>query len=193
VSGKVYFRTEKAAGKGVLVSGQDWMMGGSKPTPQRVQSGYDVMQVCLNGHRITDGAASMPEFRKAFCAECGAKTIMDCPECHAPIQGHYNSPGVLSFRETPVPNNCQGCGTAYPWRQDALVAAIEAAQLDLNEQDAAAAAALVPTIATDNPRTEIAAMKLRKLLGKMSKPAYDVAIKVVGDVAAATAKSHLGL
>jgi len=169
------------------VSGQDWMMGGSKLTPQRVQSGFDVMQVCLNGHRITDGVASMPQFRKAFCAECGAKTIMDCPGCHAPLQGPLQQPRRAFPRETSVPNNCQGCGTVYPWRQDAIASAIEILRMQLEEQDAAEIAELVPAIAIETSKTHLAALKL-KLKRLMSKPAYDVAIKVVGDVAAATAK-----
>ncbi|MGX9967101.1 DUF2321 domain-containing protein [Roseomonas sp. F4] len=151
------------------------------------------MQVCLNGHQITEHAATMPQFNKPFCSQCGQETITTCPECKAPIQGHYHSPGVLSLRTTPVPNNCHACGTAYPWRQHALAAAVEAVQLELDEKDAAEAAALIPDVAATTPRTDVAVFKLKKLLSKLQKPAYDIAIKVVTDVASETAKKTLGL
>jgi hypothetical protein len=108
-------------------------------------------------------------------------------------QGPLPEPGILTVQSTPVPNNCDACGTAYPWRQQALAAAVEAVQLELDEQAGAAAAALIPDIAVETPRTEIAAYKLKKLLAKLQKPAYDVAIKVVSDIASAAAKKHLGI
>ena len=158
-----------------------------------VLEGYDVRQVCLNGHQTTGYAATMPQFAKPFCPKCGEKTITVCPECQVPIHGHYSSPGVLSVRPTPVPNNCHACGTAYPWRQQALAAAVEALQMELEGPDATEAAALVPLVATDGPRTEVSAMKLKRLMGKLAKPAYDFSIKVVSDVASETAKKVLGL
>lgn len=158
-----------------------------------VSDGYDVQQVCLNGHQITDGAATMPQFRKPFCPECGERTVMECPECRAPILGFYNVSGVLSVRSTPVPNNCHACGTAYPWRQNALAAAVEFLEMELEGSAASEAAALVLVIAAESPRTEVAALKMRKILGALGKPAYDIAIKVVSDVASETAKKTLGL
>ena len=174
-----------------MASNWDWMAGDTRSRQPRDERGYDVMQVCLNGHQITDPAESMPEFRKSFCSDCGAKTITACPECNASIQGHYRSSGVISARATPVPNNCHACGTAYPWRQEVLAAAIDAVQLELDEQDAEAAAALLPAITAETARTELAAYKLRKLLAKLQKPAYDIAIKVVSDIASETAKKIL--
>jgi hypothetical protein len=149
------------------------------------------MQVCLNGHLITDHAENMPEQKKPFCPDCGEKTIIACPECGAPIQGHLKR--VVSLRQSPVRNNCHACGTAYPWRQHALAAAIEIVEMELQGNDAKDAVALIAAVSVDTPGTELAALKLKKLLAKLSKPVYDVAIKVIGDVAAATAKSHLGM
>jgi hypothetical protein len=152
---------------------------------------YDVMQVCLNGHQITTSAGQFPTFRKDYCSDCGAKTIDQCPDCKAHIQGHYI--GSMSISAIPVPNNCHKCGTAYPWRQEAIAAAIEAVTFEMDPSDTEEVKALVLAVSVDTPTTQLAAMKLRKVLTKMSKPVYDVSIKVLGDVAAATAKSHLGL
>ena len=169
----------------------DWMMGGGRPSDSSREHGYDVMQVCLNGHQITDSAEMMPHHMKPFCPECGEKTIAACPECNAPIQGHLK--GALSVRQSPVRNNCHQCGTAYPWRQHALAAAVEVVEMELEGQDATDAAALIAAVSVDTPRTELSALKLKKLLGKLSKPVYDVAIKIVSDVASETAKKALGL
>lgn len=80
-------------------------------------SRYDVMQVCLNGHRITDSYHSHPEFRKDYCDQCGEKTITECPDCGAPIKGELISKNVIWAFPTPVPNNCHNCGSPYPWTQ----------------------------------------------------------------------------
>lgn len=56
---------------------------------------YEVMQVCLKGHQITDYYNSLPELRQEFCNKCGAKTIYQCPQCHAPIRGDYVVEGVI--------------------------------------------------------------------------------------------------
>lgn len=76
---------------------------------------YDVQQVCLNGHQITDCYNRSPEFRKNFCDKCGERTIHECPECHHPIKGYYNVENVISMSETPIPSHCENCGKPYPW------------------------------------------------------------------------------
>jgi predicted nucleotide-binding protein len=78
----------------------------------------DVMQVCEQGHQITDRLKEFPDRSREFCEKCGSKTISACPKCQKPIPGYRNVSGVLhlsSYRE-PVPMNCGGCGTAFPWK-----------------------------------------------------------------------------
>jgi hypothetical protein len=153
--------------------------------------GYDLMQVCLNGHAITASTVRHPESMKPFCPDCGAPTITACPECNAPIQGAPHD--QLITQEPPVRNNCPQCGTAYPWRQSSIATAIEVVQMGLQGQEAADAAELVKDIAIETPRTQIAALKLKRLLPKLGKATYDVAIRVISDVASETAKKTLGL
>ncbi|USD46747.1 DUF2321 domain-containing protein [Vibrio sp. SCSIO 43145] len=76
---------------------------------------YDVQQVCLNGHQITDNYNSSPEFRKNFCTDCGEKTIHKCPECNSDIPGDYHVEGVIGWSSTSVPTHCAHCGSEYPW------------------------------------------------------------------------------
>ncbi len=80
---------------------------------------YDVMQVCLNGHVITDRLRMSPEFGQEYCDKCGEKTISSCPECGKDIQGEYHVEGVVAIDMTPrVPRrNCKYCGNPFPWTQ----------------------------------------------------------------------------
>lgn len=78
---------------------------------------YDVMQVCRNGHVITENYVSMPEFRKDFCPECGQSTITKCVNCNSDIPGDYHVEGVfyLSDEEPIAPKICTKCGSKFPW------------------------------------------------------------------------------
>lgn len=77
--------------------------------------GYDIQQVCLNGHQMTDSFTRYSAHRRDFCSTCGEKTIIACLSCKAKIQGHYYATGVISMRNAPVPDYCEGCGNAFPW------------------------------------------------------------------------------
>lgn len=155
---------------------------------------YDRQQVCLNGHQITSSAGSSPSLRSKFCKSCGAATTETCPHCSAPIKGRYDVPGVFSTRGTPVPDYCDNCGEPYPWRAaalDNLRGVLR--ESGLSETDLATAESALPDVVRDTPKTESAALRLKRVLGQMGKPAYDVAIKVVSDLASETAKKTMGL
>ena len=76
---------------------------------------YDIQQVCLNGHQITDSYNQFPQFQKNFCDKCGELTIHQCPSCKHPIKGFYQVDGVLTTSQTAVPSHCENCGRPYPW------------------------------------------------------------------------------
>lgn len=76
---------------------------------------YGVMQVCLNGHQITDSFNKNPELRRNYCDKCGENTIASCPKCKTPIRGRYWTEGVIDLTETPIPGYCHDCGESYPW------------------------------------------------------------------------------
>ncbi len=80
---------------------------------------YDVMQVCLNGHVITNSLKRHPEFGRDFCDKCGEETTSTCPQCGKDIQGEYHVEGVFAIDTTPKvpPKNCKYCGNPYPWTQ----------------------------------------------------------------------------
>ncbi len=74
----------------------------------------DVMQVCRNGHVITDLLRANPDSGRARCDRCGALTLDRCPTCGRDLPGALDTP----FR--PVgggepPAFCADCGAAFPW------------------------------------------------------------------------------
>ena len=96
------------------------MFGDSYGTRHR-QSWRDTMQVCLNGHVINEGFRKNPEFNKDHCDSCGAKTIINCPNCDKPIPGNLQDTGVvfISGFKSPAPNCCEYCGEKFPWTHKA--------------------------------------------------------------------------
>ena len=86
---------------------------------------YDIMQVCLNGHKISQTARKYPTGKK-FCQICGEKTITQCPDCRKDIRGEYHydpTPGIIDLTgstELDIPKNCINCGNAYPWTKNEL-------------------------------------------------------------------------
>ena len=51
----------------------------------------------------------------------------------------------------------------------------------------------LPDITRDTPRSQVAATRVRNALRKAGKAIYDMGVKVIGDIAAATARSYLRL
>lgn len=80
---------------------------------------YETLQVCLNGHPIVDTYESSPERRQSRCDECGAETIIECPNCGERIRGDYQMEGVTALTGITEPNDyCHSCGEPYPWQDD---------------------------------------------------------------------------
>ena len=63
---------------------------------------------------------------------------------------------------------------------------------NLSEADATEVKTLLPDVVGDNPSTTKAAMRLKAILSKLGKGTYDVAIKVISDIASETAKKIFG-
>lgn len=150
---------------------------------------YYTMLACENGHVLTD-CLERSSNDTPYCSKCGAKTISKCPSCGAKIRGDLRDSMVLTMRMTPAPKYCPECGAPFPWTAASLDALREIAELD-DDLDAADAKALVEsaeTALTDSPKTKIAAMRIKKILGKAGK-ASAVAIRdLLVDVLAESAK-----
>jgi hypothetical protein len=153
---------------------------------------YDVMEVCLNGHKITGCLKSQPFRHENFCNTCGAETTSKCGSCDAVIRGDRHTRGGPISRS--VPHYCINCGATYPWQTAAIENFKEIVrESDLSSEDQEVLNKALPDIVSDTPKTESASLKVKRILEKMGKPLYEIAIKVVTDVGSETAKKILCL
>jgi hypothetical protein len=72
--------------------------------------------VCVNGH-VFAWILEAPLAPK-YCAKCGARIIIACPECNATLPGDGE---MLQW--VPYHAYCWQCGKAYPWRADDIARA----------------------------------------------------------------------
>ncbi len=77
----------------------------------------DVMQVCRNGHVITDLLHSYPERGLSHCDRCGADTIEHCLTCGQELPGAIAVPGLQPVGARQPPRYCSTCGAAFPWTE----------------------------------------------------------------------------
>ena len=80
---------------------------------------------------------------------------------------------------------------------------LEAREKEMNEliqvltkqvsgEDAESLPSIIKNVVTDTPYTEKAAGRLKEILSKVGKSTYDIAIKVIGDIATVAAKKLMG-
>jgi hypothetical protein len=158
-----------------------------------VREGYDVAQVCLNGHSITGSAQASPQFMKNYCPKCGSATIISCPACDAPIHGIYQG-GYVSFTPPYVPPAfCHECGAAYPWTESRLEAAKELAREDeeLTDEEREQLARSLDDIIADTPRTQAAASRFKRLAAKAGKGTAEGLREIVVQIASEAARKAI--
>ena len=166
--------------------------------PTKISRGkYDTMQVCMSGHRINFRVREFPDLNKAFCPDCGEPTITACPKCNEPIKGTYIADPALiaSPIRLPLPSFCDACGAAYPWQVSRVANALRVLRSQgFDEAEVQEIEKNLPDITHDTPRSQAAALRILKTLGKfVGKPAYEVGVKVIGDIATAAGKSYFGV
>jgi hypothetical protein len=134
---------------------------------------YDVMQVCLNGHKITGILKSAPEFGKKYCSDCGAAAISQCPKCETEIRGINRT--TFSLHDVKVPAFCHECGKPYPWTEARLKAAQELAEETegLDDEERQMLKASLDDLVRDTPSTPLAATRFKRLATKAGKGAAD--------------------
>ena len=94
---------------------------------------------------------------------------------------------VLAYHDTPP-------GTPVEAERQAQMAKlIKLVRLSLDKEDAAEVERIMPDVVSETPRTERAALRLKRILSKLGKATYDVAVNVISDIASETAKKILGL
>jgi len=75
------------------------------------------MQVCRNGHVITDLLHTFPEWALSHCDRCGAVTLDRCRTCGQEIPGAIYVPEAAPIGVRRPPQYCSACGAAFPWTE----------------------------------------------------------------------------
>ena len=153
---------------------------------------YTSAAVCVNGH--PDSADTSLKAAAKFCSACGELVIAFCQECQADIRGHYVPPGVSGVGGRYVPPSfCYECGKPFPWTVRALAAARELTdELDgLTADDRAKLKTAIEHVSSAGPQSEVAAVRLKRALGKGTTAAGQALWKIVVDVASEAAKKIL--
>lgn len=132
--------------------------------------GYDIAQICLNGHLINSTYIHLPEHNSNYCGECGDQTIHQCPNCNRPIRGHLWC-NVISMSDINVPKCCLECGHAFPWTERKKRAAFELFAEEISDQEELKKIQdSLDSIAANAPDAQLAWYRIDKQIGKLPLP-----------------------
>jgi hypothetical protein len=130
-----------------------------------VTDGYDIAQVCLNGHVANSSTQRFPEFSKKYCKHCGAATISTCDSCNTPIQGEYHVSGVVGVSDYAPPAHCHACGTPFPWTQARIQAAKDLAdELGLDVPERVLIDKSIEELLGNTPRAPAEAVRFKRIV-----------------------------
>ena len=161
--------------------------------PPQEKPTYRTALVCLSGHTATDRLEEAPETAERYCSECGSKTIRVFPKCGEGIRGDYHVPSVaaIGFEYSP-PNHCHHCGSQFPWTRARIDAAKEmAGELDLSDQDRETLKGAIDDLSSDTPRTEVAVLRYKRIVGSVGKTAGNALNSIMVAVITEAAKKLL--
>ena len=155
-----------------------------------MREGYDVAQICQNGHVANDSTINFPALNQKFCAKCGAATITSCPQCNFQIRGTYWGGGISRYE---IPAFCTNCGQAFPWTEAKLHAAHELAEeLDgISEQERVILQKSIDELVKDTPSTPVAITRFKKIMAKAGQGTASMFREILVDVLSETAKKAL--
>jgi hypothetical protein len=154
---------------------------------------YDTAQICKNGHVINKYCRTHPDNRNDFCNECGAVAIVSCEFCHNSIKGDYHSDIVFAVNEYTPPKFCPHCGNPYPWTASKLEAAKQLfRELDgLESDERQKLEDCLDDLIVEKPKTELAGMRFKKIMKKVTKESYETVRTVVTDLVSESIKRTL--
>lgn len=156
---------------------------------------YDVQEVCLNGHLITNYAQSQPESRRAHCSGCGEKTISACLSCSANLRGYHHMPGVFHLGSENIDRFCDSCGALMPWTERGLTAVLDIAAMSdaMSETEQETLRDTVRALMVPSGQTEVAALRLRKVISRMDDYERSALLRILKVHATDAAREALGL
>ena len=155
------------------------------------RNGYDVAQICLNGHIINNSSTDNPEYNEKYCKKCGAETITQCQQCGEQIRGHLR--GVFPSINQPPPSFCINCGQPYPWTISRLEAARQLTEeleiLDDDEKETLNES--IKNLVSDTPMTTVSVGRFKKLMKKVGPAMAGMFRDILVSVITETAKSQI--
>jgi hypothetical protein len=161
------------------------------PLGEPEMDGYDVAQICVNGHVVNEYSRSQPAHNSDHCPQCGAKTITACPKCSAITRGYYHVSGAVSFSGmTHAPGFCHNCGKPYPWTESRLSAAREYVREmeHLSDNEKGILERSLDDLVRDTPNTPVAAMRFKQLVLKAGPAAMEILKTILIEIMAEPAK-----
>ena len=153
--------------------------------------GYRVAEVCPNGHVSTASADQSPELREKFCSKCGEATTIACSSCSTAIRGSFYIEGVhSSSSEYEPPAFCYNCGKAFPWSERRIAGAVELMEVgaDLSPGELQQFRSDLTEASKDTPKTQVASLRIRKVLLKVGASVADGVRTIIVDVLSEAAK-----
>lgn len=149
--------------------------------------GYDISQICMSGHIISDRIGYYSDKSKPFCVQCGEKTIIACPSCKSNIHGAYTPHGsynIIHMRQ--APSFCHNCGKPYPWTESKIQTAIQifAEFGGLDDEEMKQTEEDLKNIARDVPQSELSAMRIKKIWENGKAIAYETVMEFASRTAA---------
>ncbi|HEY5536592.1 MAG TPA: DUF2321 domain-containing protein [Ignavibacteria bacterium] len=150
-----------------------------------MKEGYDIAQICLNGHVINSFSSGMPEFNKKYCDQCGEFTIIECQECKNPIRGDYW--GSMSMTTMTAPKFCLNCGKPFEWTIRKLNAAKELAALSegFTGDEIIEFQKSIDNLVINSPNIEVAKVKYIKFVKKagtsIAQGLKDILVDIVSE------------
>ena len=150
-------------------------------------NGYDIAQICINGHVINSCSVSTPHINRKFCQRCGSPTITACQYCSAKIKGSYLT--NISTSGFTRPSFCSDCGKPYPWTEAKIQAAHDLAKEleNITKEEREILHRSIDDMVTDSPRTELAVTRFIKLLAKVGEPAARALRELIIEIASSAA------
>jgi hypothetical protein len=157
---------------------------------EMIPKGYDVAQICQNGHVANKFTHRYPENNQSYCQTCGTATTTICPACHAPIRGGYWDPFGDRYE---IPRFCINCGEPFPWTDLKIKAAKDLAGMleTINDRDRRDLEEIIVELTKDTPSIQIAAIRFKKIMDKAGSGAAFMFRDILTDVLSETARKIL--
>jgi|AntAceMinimDraft_17_1070374.scaffolds.fasta_scaffold83186_2 hypothetical protein len=154
-----------------------------------MREGYDIAQICINGHPINSSSTTYPQYNQDYCDKCGAKATTICVVCRTSIRGSYHHPDIVPNIYIP-PSYCYKCGHPFPWTEQKIQVAIELSKEEgqLTDDDVKELEESIKEIISDTPRTQLGASRFKRMMNKLGKPTAQAVRDILVDLVSETAK-----